>query len=131
MAKHHGHHGSKGSSQRQLRVGEMIRHAIAEILMRSDIADPKFDGHNITVTEVRVSPDLRNATIYALPFGAGDPKALKATLVSHQRYLRGELAKRVDLKYMPDLSFEIDETFDQAERIDTILSLPEVKRDLG
>jgi ribosome-binding factor A len=124
------HQGQKGPNQRQLRVGEMIRHAFAEILARSEIADPDFDGHNVTITEVRVSPDLRNATVYALPFGNGSAAALKAALSRHQRYLRGELAKRVDLKYMPTLSFEIDETFDEAERVDAILRSPQVRRDL-
>lgn len=128
---HHQNQPGKGPSQRQLRVGEMIRHAFADILMRSEIADPEFDGHAITITEVRVSPDLRNATVFCLPFGEGDPKAVRDALVKHQRFLRGELAKRVDLKYMPNLSFQIDETFDHAERIDTILSSPDVKRDLG
>jgi ribosome-binding factor A len=124
------HPSNKGPTQRQLRVGEMIRHAFAEILMRSEIVDPEFDGHNITITEVRVSPDLRNATVYALPFGSGNPETLKAALMRHQRFLRGELAKRVDLKYMPNLSFQIDETFDKVERIDAILRSPEVRRDL-
>ena len=123
-------HISKGPSQRQLRVGEMIRHALAEILMRSEIADPDFDGHDVTVTEVRASPDLRNATVYVLPFGTGDTEALVNALMRHQKFLRGELAKRVDLKYMPSISFEIDESFEQAERIDKILRSPEVRRDL-
>jgi ribosome-binding factor A len=132
MARHQHHQQSaKGPSQRQLRVGEMIRHAFADILMRTEIADPEFDGHGITITEVKVSPDLRNATVFCLPFGEGAPKAVRDALVKHQRFLRGELAKRLDLKYMPNLSFQIDETFDHAERIDTILSSPEVKRDLG
>jgi ribosome-binding factor A len=130
MARQHQPAGN-GPSQRQLRVGEMIRHALADILVRSKIADPEFDGHAITITEVRVSPDLRNATIFAVPFGDGDPQAVKAALMKHQRFLRGELAKRVDLKYMPNLSFQIDETFDQARRIDMILGSPQVKRDLG
>jgi ribosome-binding factor A len=127
MAKQHG---SRGQTQRQLRVGEIIRHAFAEILMRSEIVDPEFDGQDVTVTEVRVSPDMRNATIYTVPFGDRDAKALKAALVRHQRFLRGELAKRVDLKYMPQLSFEIDDSFDKAERIEEILRSPAVKRDL-
>lgn len=123
-------HAPKGPSQRQLRVGEMIRHAFAEIMMRSDIVDPDFDGHDLTVTEVRVSPDLRNATIYTVPFTKGDPKKLQDALKRHQKFLRGELAKRLDLKYMPSLSFEIDESFDEAERIEAILRSPEVRRDL-
>ena len=122
--------GQKGPTQRQLRVGEIIRHAFADMLMRSEIADPAFDGHNVTITEVRVSPDLRNATVYALPFGSDNADALKAALLRHQRYLRGELAKRIDLKYVPTLSFEIDETYENAQRVDAILRSPEVRRDL-
>jgi ribosome-binding factor A len=124
------HQASKGPSQRQLRVGEMIRHAFAEIMMRAEIVDPEFDSHDVTVTEVRVSPDMRNAAIYVIPFGHGDPGKLTTALKRHVRFLRGELAKRVDLKYMPNLSFEIDDSFDKAERIDRILRSPEVRRDL-
>lgn len=124
------HHASKGPSQRQLRVGEMIRHALADILIRSEIADPDLEGQDVTVTEVRVSPDLRNATAFVIPFAKGDPKVLKAALIRNQRFLRGELARRVELKYMPRLSFQIDDSFDQADRIETILRSPEVKRDL-
>jgi ribosome-binding factor A len=132
MTRHHQQQqAAKGPSQRQLRVGEMIRHAFSDILLRSEIADPEFDGHAITITEVRVSPDLRNATVFCLPFGEGDPEKVRAALMKHQRFLRGELAKRVDLKYMPNLSFQIDESFDYAARIDTILGSPDVKRDLG
>lgn len=123
-------HISKGPTQRQLRVGEMIRHALAEILMRSEIADLDFDGHDVTVTEVKASPDLRNATVYVMPFGHGDPETLKAALVRHQKFLRGELAKRVDLKYMPTISFQIDDSFEKAERIEEILRSPQVRRDL-
>jgi ribosome-binding factor A len=120
----------KGPSQRQLRVGEMIRHAFAEIMMRSEIVDPDFNGHDVTVTEVRTSPDLRNATIYVVPFGRGNPAPMVAALKRHQRFLRGELAKRVDLKYMPQISFEIDDRFEKADRVDEILRSPAVKRDL-
>ena len=77
-----------------------------------------------------MSPDLRNATVYIVPFGGGDAKGVRSSLMKHQRFLRGELAKRVDLKYMPNLSFQIDDTFDEAERIDAILRSPTVSRDL-
>lgn len=122
---------SKGPSQRQLRVGEMVRHALAEILTRTDIADPELEGRYITVTEVKLSPDLRHATVYARPFGLEEngPVLIKA-LGRHARFLRGELSRRVDLKYMPDLTFRLDETFDEAERIDALLRSPKVSRDL-
>lgn len=109
----------------------MVRHALADLLLRGEIADPELDKQKVTVTEVRLSPDLRNATVYIVPFGGGDAQAVRSILTKHQRFLRGELAKRVDLKYMPNLSFQIDATFDEAERIDAILRSPTVSRDLG
>jgi ribosome-binding factor A len=124
--------GAKGPGQRQLRVGEMLRHALADMLLRGEIADPELEKQKITVTEVRLSPDLRTATVYIVPFGgSGDANGMRKTLAKHQRFLRGELAKRVDLKYMPNLLFQIDATFDEAERIDAILRSPTVSRDLG
>src|SRR5262245_12474245 len=124
-------HEAKGPSQRQLRVGEMVRHALADVLTRTDIADPDLKGCYITVTEVKLSPDLHHATVYARPFGTNDngPAIIKA-LNRHARFLRGELARRVELKYMPDLAFCLDESFDEAERIDALLRSPTVARDL-
>jgi len=122
---------AKGPSQRQLRVGEMLRHALAGILTRSDIADPELEGRYITVTEVKLSPDLRHATVFARPFGTDeDGPALIKALNRHQRYLRGELGQRIDLKFTPDLTFRLDESFDEAERIDALLRSPTVSRDL-
>lgn len=121
----------KGPTQRQLRVGEMIRHAFTDILMRLEFIEHGLDSQSITVTEVRVSPDLRNATIYTVPFGNTDAARLRDALTRHHKYLRGELAKRVKLKYMPNLSFQIDDSFEQAKRIDELLQSPAVKRDLG
>lgn len=123
-------HGGKGATQRQLRVGEMIRHALADILLRGEIADPDLGREPVTVTEVKLSPDLRHATIYVRPFGQGDAAALVAALKRHHRYLRGELAKRVEVKFVPDLIFRIDESYDEAERIDALLRSPDVARDL-
>ncbi len=122
-------HGEKAATQRQLRVGELIRHALADILLRGEIADPDL-GRPVTVTEVRLSPDLRHATVYVRPLGAGDAAALVAALKRHHRFLRGELAKRVEMKYLPVLVFRIDESFDEAERIDALLRSPDVARDL-
>ncbi len=101
------------------------------MLLRGEIADPELEKQKVTVTEVRLSPDLRNATVYIVPFGGGDAKRYGPSLTKHQRFLRGELAKRVDLKYMPNLLFQIDQTFDEAERIDAILRSPTVSRDLS
>jgi ribosome-binding factor A len=121
---------SKGPSVRQLRVGEMIRHAMSDILARGDLEDDALKGKHITVTEVKLSPDLRHATVYALPFGGDEGGAVIKALGRHARFLRGELSRRVDLKYMPDLSFRPDESFDEADRIDALLRSPTVSRDL-
>jgi ribosome-binding factor A len=119
-----------GASQRQLRVGELVRHAIAEMLARGDVHDPVIEGHLITVPEVRMSPDLRLATIYVMPMGGRDANAVVAAFDKHKKYLRAEIAHRINLKFAPDIRFRVDERFDEAERIDRLLRSPEVKRDL-
>lgn len=110
----------------------MVRHALAEILVREEIADEHLTAGHVTVTEARMSPDLRHATIYVRPFAVADDggTALLAALKKNVRFLRGEVAKRVDLKFAPDLVFRIDETFDEASRIDALLRSPSVRRDL-
>ncbi len=117
-------------SQRQLRVGELIRHAMAEMLARGDVHDDVIETHLITVPEVRMSADLRLATIYVMPLGGRDEAQVLAALDRHKRYLRGEIAHRVNLKFAPEIRFRIDERFDEAERIDKLLRSPQVKRDL-
>jgi ribosome-binding factor A len=119
-----------GPSQRQLRAGELVRHALAEIFSRGEVHDPVIAGHVITVPEVRMSPDLRLATIYVMPLGGRDASAVLAALERNRRYLRGEIAKRVNLKFAPDIRFRLDETFGEAERIETLLRSPQVARDL-
>jgi ribosome-binding factor A len=118
-------------SQRALRAGELIRHALAEILARGDVHDPVIETHRITVPLVRMSPDLRLATVYVMPLGGGDAKDVLAALDRNKRYLRGEIAQRVNLKFAPDIRFRIDEAFDEAERIERLLRSPQVRRDLG
>jgi ribosome-binding factor A len=113
-----------------LRAGELVRHAIAEILTRGEVHDPVIETHLITVPEVRMSPDLRVATVYILPLGAQDNAAVLAALDRNKRHLRAEVARRVNLKFAPDIRFRIDERFDEAERIDRLLRTPQVKRDL-
>lgn len=122
---------SRAPSQRQLRVGEEIRHALARILERGEIHDPDLAGRAITVTEVRVSPDLRNATAFVTPFGGGDAKPLIAALKRARTFLRHELAGAINLRYAPELFFEADTSLDQASRIDALLRTPEVQRDLA
>jgi ribosome-binding factor A len=121
---------TKGPSQRALRAGELIRHALAEILSRGEVHDPVIETHLITVPEVRMSPDLRLATVYVMPLGGTDEKDVLAALDRNKRYLRGEVAHRVNLKFAPDLRFRIDERFDEAERIERLLRSPQVRRDV-
>jgi ribosome-binding factor A len=121
---------SSGPSHRQLRVGELIRHALAEMLSRGDIHDPVIEGHLITVPEVRMSPDLRLATVYVMPLGGKDEQEVVAALERNKKFLRGEIAHRVNLKFAPEIRFRVDERFDEAERIEKILRTPEVRRDL-
>jgi ribosome-binding factor A len=113
-----------------LRAGELVRHALAEVLSRGEVHDPVIQGHVITVPEVRMSPDLRQATIYVMPLGGRDEKAVLAALERNKRFLRGEVARRVNLKFAPDIRFRIDERFNEAERIEKLLRSPQVRRDL-
>ena len=119
-----------GVSQRQLRVGELIRHELADLLARGEVHDPVIEGHMITVPEVRVSADLRLATIYVMPLGGRDAKEVIDALERNSRYVRGEIARRVNLKFAPEIRFRIDERFDEAERIEKLLRTPAVQRDL-
>ena len=118
-----------GPSQRQLRVGELIRHALADMLARDDIHDDVLAKHVVTVPEVRLSPDLKLATCYIMPLGGLDIKPVLKALDANKRYLRGEIAHRVNLKYAPDLRFRADESFAEAERIDALLDTEAVRRD--
>jgi len=127
--KHHREQ-SPGGSQRQLRVGELVRHALAEMLTRGDVHDPVLESHMITIPEVRMSPDLRLATIYVLPLGGRDAEAVVAAFERHKKFLRAEIAHRVNLKFAPDIRFRFDDRFAEAERIDKLLHSPEVARDL-
>lgn len=128
--KHHRDNAPGSGSQRQLRVGELVRHAIADMLTRGDVYDPVLESHMITIPEVRMSPDLRLATIYVMPLGGRDANAVIEAFERHKKFLRGEIAHRVNLKFAPDIRFRIDERFEEAERIDKLLRSPEVKRDL-
>ncbi len=131
MPKHHNRdRATPGPSQRQLRVGELIRHALAEMFSRGDIHDPVIEGHMITVPEVAMAPDLRLATIYVMPLGGRDAKPVIEALERNKKFLRGEIARRINLKFAPDIRFRFDERFDEAERIEKILRTPEVRRDL-
>ncbi|ADH91171.1 ribosome-binding factor A [Ancylobacter novellus DSM 506] len=119
-----------GPSQRQLRVGELVRHALAEILARGDLPDPALSKVMITVPEVRMSPDLKIATCYVMPLGGKDHKAAIDALATNAKPLRGEIARRVELKFVPELRFRIDTSFEEGDRIDALLRSPQVQRDL-
>jgi len=119
-----------GVSQRQLRVGELIRHELADLLARGEVHDPVIEGHMITVPEVRVSADLRLATIYVMPLGGRDAKEVIDALERNSRYVRGEIARRVNLKFAPEIRFRIDERFEEVERIEKLLRTPAVQRGL-
>ena len=131
MPRHHQKkHSASGGSQRQLRVAEAVRHAIADILVHGSVHDADLEGHIITVPEVRMSPDLRLATIYVMPLGGRDTEIVIAALERNKKFLRGEVAHRVNLKFAPDLRFRVDERFDEAERIEKLLRTPAVQKDL-
>jgi len=117
-------------SQRQLRVGEALRHALVDILARGELRDPALAGASITVIEVRVSPDLRNATAFVLPLGGKGAETVVAALNHAAPFLRRQLAGRVTLRHLPTLGFIADTAFDEAARIDGLLHSPEVRRDL-
>jgi ribosome-binding factor A len=119
-----------GVSQRQLRVGELVRHALADMLTRGEVSDPVIEGHLVTVPEVRMSADLRLATIYVVPLGGRDAAQVVAAFERHRKFLRAEIAQRINLKFAPDVRFRLDERFDEAERIDRLLHSPTVARDL-
>ncbi len=131
MPRHQHREQSAGGSQRQLRVGELIRHELAAMLSRGEIHDPIIEVHMITVPEVRMSADLRLATVYIMPLGGRDEQAVLDALERNKRYVRGEISRRVNLKFAPEIRFRIDERFDEAERIEKLLRTPEVRRDLA
>ena len=121
----------EGRSVRLLRVGEQVRHALSEILMRGDVHDPVLASHLVSVTEVRMSPDLRHATVFVKPLLGSDEAEVLAALKANVRYLRGEVARRVNTKYAAMLKFLPDESFDEGSRVDQLLRDPKVARDLG
>lgn len=128
-AKSKGPSAGKSPSQRMLRVGELIRHKLSEMLVRGDIHDDVIAGHSITIPEVRLSPDLKIATVYVMPLGGADMKPVIEALTRNKKYIRAEVAHTLDLRYAPDLRFREDETFEEATRIDRLLDSPKVKQD--
>ncbi len=117
-------------TQRQLRVGEMVRHVLASLLVRGDVHDDALSGYVVTVPEVRISPDLKLATVYVMPLGGDGGDVVVEALTRNKKYIRGCIAKEVNLKYMPDLRFHYDDTFDEVSRIDSIMRTGKVQQDL-
>jgi len=122
--------GPLGPSQRQLRVGEMLRHALADILRQNEVRDPALDGVSVTITQVKPSPDMRYATVYCEPLGGENAREVVAALNRHKGFLRGEMGHRIAMKFTPDLRFVEDQSFAEAQKIETILKSPDVQRDL-
>jgi ribosome-binding factor A len=120
---------SVGPTQRQQRVAELVRHALAEVLARGNLRDDVLSSHVVTIPEVRMSPDLKLATAYVMPLGGKDEKAVIAALERSRKVLRQEVARRVNLKFAPELRFLRDESFDEAARIDALLQTEKVRRD--
>jgi ribosome-binding factor A len=119
----------RGPSQRQQRVAELVRHALAEVLARGDVQDPVLTSHVVTIPEVRMSPDLKLATAFVMPLGGRDERSVLDALDRNKKVLRTEVARRVNLKFAPDLHFRRDESFDEAARIDALLRSEKVRRD--
>jgi len=130
MAKQSSLRGGKTASQRQLRVGEVLRHELAQLFLHDEIREPALKGVIITVSEVSVSPDLRKARAYIMPLGGKNQQLVVEALNRSQKFLRGELSRKLSLKYSPEIEFVIDRSFDYSQRIDQVLNAPEVARDI-
>lgn len=121
-----------GPSQRQLRVGEQVRHALSDMLVRGEVRDDLIEGTVISVSEVRMSPDLKLATVFVAPMGAKDEEAVVEALNRNARYIRGRMSPALrQMRYMPDFRFRLDTSYDNFAKIDELLKSPEVARDLG
>jgi ribosome-binding factor A len=131
MTRKSSHSSAKAPSQRMLRVGELIRHKLAEMLSRGEIHDDVLSSHVITIPEVRLSPDLKLATVYVMPLGGNDVKPVVEALTRNKKFIRAEVAQALNLRYAPDLRFREDETFEEATRIDRLLDSEKVRRDTG
>lgn len=130
MTRKSTHSGAKVPSQRMLRVGELIRHRIAELLARGEVHDDVLASHVITIPEVRLSPDLKLATVYVMPLGGNDVKPVVEALTRNKKYLRAAVAETLNLRYAPDLQFKEDKTFEEVTRIDRLLDSPKVRQDI-
>jgi len=130
MPRHRTQSSNIGPTQRQLRVGEMLRHALSEIMREADIRDDDLKGVSITVTQVKPSPDMRHATVFVEPLGGKHATKVVAALNRHKGFIRGEMGHRIELKFTPELRFLEDTSFAEAEKIETLLKSSRVQRDL-
>jgi ribosome-binding factor A len=130
MSRRQPHSSPQGPSQRQLRVGEMLRHSLSRILLRGEIRDPDLEGVSVTVTQVKPSGDMRHATVFVEPLGGKNAKAIVSALNRHKAFLRGEMGRTIALKFTPELRFLEDTSFAEAEKIETLLKSARVQRDL-
>jgi ribosome-binding factor A len=121
---------AKGPSQRQLRAGELTRHALVEIIAEANLTDPALLGVSVTITEVRMGPDLRHATVFVEPLGGDHASEVVGALNRHARFLRGRLGRQIDMKFTPELRFLHDESFDEAQRMNRLFDDPKVRQDL-
>jgi len=124
------HHNGGEPSQRMLRVAELIRHSMAELLTRGAINDPVLEGHVVTVPRVKMSPDLKLASVYVMPLGGKDASDVIAALDRHKKHLRTEIAHRINLKFAPEIRFKIYASFENVAKIDALLNSDKVKQDL-
>ena len=131
MSRNHTRSANAGPSQRQLRVGEMLRHALADVLRRGDLRDPDLAGVSVTITQVKPSGDMRHATVFCEPLGGKNAKPIIAALNRNKGYLRGEMGHLITMKFTPELRFLEDESFAEAQKIETLLKSPVVQRDLS
>jgi len=122
---------NQGPSQRQLRVGEMLRHSLSDILTRGDIRDPDLEGISVTVTQVKPSGDMRHATVFVEPLGGKNAKAIVQALNRHRGFIRGQMGRTITMKFTPDLRFVEDDSFAEAEKIERLLKSDVVQRDLN
>jgi len=122
---------ASGPSQRQLRAGELIRHSLVEIIREKEIIDPGLEGVSVTVTEVRMSPDLRHAICFVEPLGGQSPEQVVDALNRHAKFLRGRLGRNIEMKFTPDLKFLHDESFNEAARMNRLFDNPRVQQDLA
>ena len=131
MPRHQHQSRDKGPSQRQLRVGEMLRHALSQILVRNEIRDPDLDGVSVTITQVKPSGDMRHANVFCEPLGGQNAGRIIAALNRHKAFIRGEMGHMIEMKFTPELRFVEDHSFAEAQKIETLLKSERVARDLA